>query len=125
LEPEAKRAPAGTTLTPADPLVALNCGLPSAPVACSDVAPEPEPEPAPKPVETKRVEPKPVEQKPVPHQHHDEAAPPDAKVIDPMCKMTIDPKTAAGGSLTLEGKQHWFCSTSCRRNFLAKNPGAK
>lgn len=59
------------------------------------------------------------------HHHHQPAESVDVKVIDPTCKMSIDPKTAAGGTLTVEGKQHWFCSTSCRRAFEAKNPGAK
>jgi YHS domain-containing protein len=140
---EAKRAPPGSTLTPTDPLAALNCGLPTAPGACTELAVASEPEPQPTETEPKPAEPKPEpkpepravepkapvekapEQKPVPHPHHHDAAAPDAKVIDPMCKMKIDPKTAAGGSLTVAGKQHWFCSTSCRRNFLAKNPGAK
>lgn len=73
-------------------------------------------------------------QKPRPHEHHHESsvsAPDgdaqvaDAKVTDPMCKMKIDPKTAGGGSLTFEGETHYFCSSSCRRNFLTQHPGAK
>jgi YHS domain-containing protein len=74
------------------------------------------------------------EQKPKPHEHHHEGAisspdstseVADAKVTDPMCKMKIDPKTAGGGSLTFEGETHYFCSSSCRRNFLTQHPGAK
>lgn len=53
------------------------------------------------------------------------AATPDALVIDPVCKMKIDPKTAKGGTLKVDGTQYWFCSSSCRRTFLNQNPGAK
>jgi YHS domain-containing protein len=73
-------------------------------------------------------------EKPKPHEHHHESSVPgaasssevaDAKVTDPMCKMKIDPKTAGGGSLTFEGETHYFCSSSCRRNFLTQHPGAQ
>lgn len=99
---EAKRPPVASVLTSANPL--------------GDPAEEAEP------------------QKPQPHEHHHESsvsAPEgdaqvaDAKVTDPMCKMKIDPKTAGGGSLTFEGEKHYFCSSSCRRNFLTQHPGAK
>jgi YHS domain-containing protein len=115
-EPEAVRTAVATTLASDDPLAVSNCAVPAAPnAACSEGAAE--------------------EKKPDPHQHHHqessvsapepEAEVADAKVTDPMCKMKIDPKTAGGGSLTFEGQQHFFCSSSCRRNFLTQHPGAK
>ncbi len=106
---EVKRAPVASTLTPEDPLAAPSC----LGTECPAEAPE---------------------QKPQPHEHHHESsvtAPEpeaemaDAKVTDPMCKMKIDPKTAGGGSLTFEGNQHFFCSSSCQRNFLTQHPGAQ
>jgi len=45
------------------------------------------------------------------------AAPP-AKVTDPVCGMTIDPKTAAGTS-THAGHTFYFCAPSCKRKFDA------
>ena len=53
------------------------------------------------------------------------AAAPETMVTDPVCKMKIDPKTAKGGTLKVNGTQYWFCSSSCRRSFLSQNPGAK
>lgn len=117
-EPEAVRTAVASTLAADDPLAVSNCALPVAPKAdCADREKE-----APG-------------QKADPHQHHhhessvsappDDAEVADAKVTDPMCKMKIDPKTAGGGSLTVDGEQHWFCSSSCRRNFLSQHPGAK
>ena len=38
---------------------------------------------------------------------------------DPVCGMTVDPKRARGGSLTHEGRTHFFCSTGCRDEFAA------
>jgi YHS domain-containing protein len=116
-EQEAVRPAVATTLASDNPLAVSNCALPTAPSsACAEPADG-------------------VEQKPDPHQHHHhesavsapepETEVADAKVTDPMCKMKIDPKTAGGGSLTFEGKQHFFCSSSCRRNFLTQHPGAK
>lgn len=121
---ETKRSTVASTLTPNDPLAAPNCALQDT-AACPELAPEP----------TQNEEPH--------HHHHGEAAPApapslspplksptpgivaDAKVIDPVCKMKIDPKTAGGGSLWFQGRQHFFCSSSCRRTFISQNPGAK
>lgn len=64
-----------------------------------------------------------------PHHHHPgptavEAAP-GALVVDPVCKMKIDPTKAKGGSLELKGEKFFFCSTSCRTSFLKEHPEAK
>ena len=59
-----------------------------------------------------------------PH-HHAPATVEAALVVDPVCKMKIDPKTAKGGSLELKGEKHFFCSTSCRTSFLKEHPEAK
>ncbi len=124
-QPETKRAPVASTLSSNDPLAAPNCALQNT-SACPELAPEAEPE--------KKEEPH--------HHQHGEAAPEpapavspvktptqgiiaDTKVIDPVCKMKIDPKTAGGGSLWFQGRQHFFCSSSCRRSFISQNPGAK
>lgn len=40
------------------------------------------------------------------------------KVIDPVCHMTIDPKTAAGTS-EHAGQKYWFCAASCKKKFDA------
>ena len=122
-EPETVRLGVASTLGPEDPLAAPNCGLPTSPNSpCAEVAPEPE------------------KKKEEGHQHHHggsattepavpapqnlTAAPP-AMTIDPVCKMKIDPKVAKGGTLKVNGTEHWFCSSSCRRTFLSQNPGAK
>jgi P-type Cu+ transporter len=42
-------------------------------------------------------------------------------VTDPVCKMEIDPKTAAGKS-DFDGKTYYFCSAGCKREF-DKDPG--
>lgn len=150
-EAEATRLAVATTLGPADPLAAPNCGLPTAAGACTEVSPPaeqqqdehhhhnggaapeapapaaPAPTPAPPPAEPKKEE----------HHHHHPAPAPvsptkeapesseAASVNDPVCGMKIDPTTAKGGTLTLHGTQHWFCSSSCRRTFLTQNPEAK
>ena len=44
-----------------------------------------------------------------------------AFVTDPVCKMEIDPKTAAGKS-DFDGKTYYFCSAGCKREF-DKDPG--
>lgn len=116
--PEAVRAQVATTLAFADPLAAPSCGLPTAPeVACPEA--------------------RPPEKQDDPHQHHQHGAgapvkPAPAtpvvastKVIDPVCKMTIDSSKAGGGSLWHDGQQHFFCSESCRSTFLSQHPGAK
>lgn len=41
-----------------------------------------------------------------------------AKVHDPVCHMTIDPKSAAGTSQH-EGRTVHFCSLSCKKRFDA------
>ncbi|HEY0140167.1 MAG TPA: heavy metal translocating P-type ATPase [Thermoanaerobaculia bacterium] len=47
-------------------------------------------------------------------------APSAAKVVDPVCGMTIDPATAAGSS-THDGTTYSFCSAGCKTKFDA-NP---
>jgi YHS domain-containing protein len=112
------RAPVATTLAGADPLLAKDCELPTAPfVPCPDLAPD-EPPPT----------------------HHHEAPPPappapvvpartapsapaavrPAKVKDPICGMMIDPTKAAGGSVSRHGVTTHFCSATCKRTFLAR-----
>ena len=49
-------------------------------------------------------------------------APTPAQVLDPVCGMKIDPKTA-GGTSTHAGKAHYFCSKDEKAKF-DKNPGA-
>jgi YHS domain-containing protein len=44
-----------------------------------------------------------------------------ALVTDPVCKMEIDPKTAAGKS-DWNGQTYYFCSLGCKREF-DKDPG--
>ena len=44
-----------------------------------------------------------------------------ARLIDPVCGMSVEPATARGGSATHEGKTYYFCSPSCRVKFQA-NP---
>ena len=96
----AERPKVGTTLDANSPLEAPGC-LPTLP-------------------EVKCVE----AEAPQPH-HHAPATVEAALVVDPVCKMKIDPKTAKGGSLELKGEKHFFCSTSCRTSFLKEHPEAK
>jgi YHS domain-containing protein len=37
-------------------------------------------------------------------------------VVDPICGMEIDPKTAAGTS-EYQGQTYYFCSLGCKRTF--------
>ena len=37
-------------------------------------------------------------------------------VIDPVCGMEVDPKTAAGKS-DYQGKTYYFCSDGCKQQF--------
>ncbi|MBX7231662.1 MAG: heavy metal translocating P-type ATPase [Bdellovibrionales bacterium] len=37
--------------------------------------------------------------------------------MDPVCKMSIDPKTAKGGKSTLKGHDYYFCNTKCKLKF--------
>jgi YHS domain-containing protein len=144
---EAVRAPVASTLISEDPLEAPSCGLGSEP--CAPAEPESKPmkhhhPPAGAPESSKPMEPS--HQKPadapaqapepaaMPPHHHGamkpkapapavEAAP--ASVLDPVCKMKIDPTKAKGGSLTVDGKTSFFCSAPCRKTFLSQHPGAK
>ena len=43
-------------------------------------------------------------------------------VVDPICKMTIDPSTAAGQS-AYQGQTYYFCNPGCKARFDA-NPEA-
>ena len=43
---------------------------------------------------------------------------PTAKVVDPICGMTIDPSTAAA-TREHEGTTFYFCSTGCAQTFDA------
>lgn len=43
-------------------------------------------------------------------------------VVDPVCKMTLDPGTAAAEA-DFEGARVYFCSDACRRRFLANPTG--
>ena len=44
------------------------------------------------------------------------------RVIDPVCGMTVDPRSAKGSS-EFEGHPYHFCSASCKRRF-DENPAA-
>lgn len=52
----------------------------------------------------------------------DSAALAEQMVIDPVCRMTINPAAAAAREV-FEGKAEYFCSEGCRHRFLA-NPAA-
>lgn len=52
----------------------------------------------------------------------DSSAMAETMVVDPVCRMTIDPATAAASEV-FEGKAVYFCSQGCRRRFVA-NPAA-
>src|SRR3989304_1569425 len=52
----------------------------------------------------------------------DSSALAEKMVIDPVCRMKIDPATAAASEV-FEGKPVYFCAEGCRRRFLA-NPAA-
>lgn len=43
------------------------------------------------------------------------------QVVDPVCGMTIDPKTAKGGSAEFKGETYYFCNPKCKTKFEA-NP---
>lgn len=120
----APRATVATTLAPADPLGASSCALPSAPFVACPAADEPAAEPhhhhhapAPPPADPHAghgaAPPKPSAD---PHAEHR-----DAKVKDPVCGMMIDPKTAGGGSVTVNGVTTFFCSATCKRTFLSRS----
>jgi P-type Cu+ transporter len=42
-----------------------------------------------------------------------------SSAIDPVCKMTIDPSTARGGSFVYREKAYYFCNPRCRERFSA------
>jgi len=44
----------------------------------------------------------------------------EANHVDPVCGMTVDPKTTDLSS-EWDGKTYWFCSPGCKRRFEA-NP---
>jgi len=48
------------------------------------------------------------------HQHGSATA---ETAIDPVCEMTVDPRTAR--SVEHDGKSYYFCSEGCRTKFLA------
>lgn len=149
----AQRPAVASTLAPADPLAAATCALPTTPgLACPEAPAEghqhhhggaPMEAPAPSapvappedPHQHHRAPP-PTPSAPRapaadPHQHHRSAAPAAtpsdaaAKVVDPMCKMKLDPATAKGGTAVLDGKTSFFCSSACRRDFFSQHPGAR
>jgi P-type Cu+ transporter len=43
------------------------------------------------------------------------------KVIDPICKMTVDTETAAGKTI-YDGEAHYFCSPACKEKFDVRLP---
>ncbi|MDX2010118.1 MAG: hypothetical protein SFW67_08010 [Myxococcaceae bacterium] len=107
-----------TTLASADPLVAKDCELPTAPqVPCATR------EPAVEPHDHEQVAPEPAPPAPAavtpgPPTSTRPAQP--TKVRDPVCGMLIDPRKAAGGSVTRNGVTTHFCSAVCKRTFLAR-----
>lgn len=46
-----------------------------------------------------------------------------AKTIDPICGMTVDPKTAIHAER--DGKQFYFCGAHCRDKFLSAPAGTE
>ena len=58
-----------------------------------------------------------------PHAGHPHGPPPPPegdKVLDPVCGMTVDPKTAKGGSHVHKGATYHFCNPRCRERFAAE-----
>jgi P-type Cu+ transporter len=51
-------------------------------------------------------------------ENHEEAAMATTTVVDPVCRMTINPETAAA-SREVEGVTYYFCSTHCAATFDA------
>src|SRR4051812_18495856 len=43
--------------------------------------------------------------------------PPPPAEKDPVCGMSVDPKTVEGGSLKHEGVRYFFCKSRCRERF--------
>jgi len=42
-------------------------------------------------------------------------------VKDPVCGMDVVAGGAAGGSVEHDGVTHWFCSASCREQFVTRS----
>ena len=128
---ESVRAPVASTLIAHDPLEAPSCGLGSEPCAPADPEAKPTEHHHSPPADATALAPEPAA---MPKHHHGamkpkaaapavEATP--APVVDPVCKMKIDPTKAKGGSLTVDGKVSFFCSAACRKTFVSRHPGAK
>lgn len=148
--PAAERAPVATTLSAKDPLEAPHCELVTAPFAACPEAPamdhshhhghhgapsenphaghEMKPQAA-DPHAGHEMKPQPAADPHAGHEMKPNASPKAGKpaaaaeVKDPICGMTVDPEKAGGGSATVGGKTYYFCSSSCRRAFLAQQDG--
>ncbi|RYZ93417.1 MAG: cadmium-translocating P-type ATPase [Proteobacteria bacterium] len=48
---------------------------------------------------------------------HTHTANDPVKTVDPVCGMTVDPKTAKGGSFSFEGRDYFFCNPKCHTKF--------
>lgn len=51
------------------------------------------------------------------HSHEEQHDDQNTKVVDPVCGMSIDPKTAAG-KREYQGKTYYFCSENCLNTFV-------
>ncbi len=51
-----------------------------------------------------------------PHAHPAHASDP-ARVVDPVCGMTVNPATAKGGKVEYQGKDYFFCNPKCAVKF--------
>ena len=103
-EAAAPRATVATTLDAPSPLDAAPCGLPTLP---------------------ERPCPAAASESGGHEHHHHHGGGEEETVVDPVCNMRIKPASARGGSLTLDGKKVFFCSTSCRTTFAKQHPEAK
>ena len=45
---------------------------------------------------------------------------PSDTAIDPVCKMTVQKASPAGGTAEHEGKTYYFCNPGCREAFVAE-----
>ncbi len=56
------------------------------------------------------------------HAGHSHAPPPggEDRVVDPVCGMTVDPRSAKGGSHTHQGTTYFFCNPKCQVRFAAE-----
>jgi Cu+-exporting ATPase len=50
---------------------------------------------------------------------HAHGGPPALATKDPVCGMDVNARDAAGGSAEYAGQTYWFCSPSCREQFVA------